>query len=406
MRKLSALVLSFSLTACQGPVPVAQTPAVEPGRQTPASPAMPSAAAAAPISAQPGPQQPANLSLKGRILMPSGVTQQKNGILMPSGIVVPSGILMPSGLTSGFQTLQQRPPEVPYTHVVFRIEILDAQGHLVQSGSSDPTGQFGSTLPRRLIDYQILVEAEAYPDFEMSARVSNAEDPDVASIYIEIGPRSTAIDLIFDQLQEGEHTARDLPLGNFERVPELVREVDQLEKALIPVLGLRPLGDLGGDPGVQPVIRRSLENLDALVAMHPELLHSGYPTSSPSGAPGEQMPGAPGTIYGPPPSSGGGGLPGPGGPGGSGGPGGLGGPGGGGAGSFSGPSEDLEIETSIEGLGLDEFQVNSTTAGEQGAPVLARDSDGDFVVVWQSNDSSDNGIFAQRYDSLGLSLGG
>ncbi|HEY9842277.1 MAG TPA: hypothetical protein V6D23_17575, partial [Candidatus Obscuribacterales bacterium] len=324
MRKLSILLLSLSFTACQGPVPVTQPKAVQPETHSPSSPSLPSPAAAPQISALPGPQQPANLSLKGRILMPSGVTQQKNGILMPSGIVVPSGILMPSGLTSGFQTLQQRPPEVPYTHVVFRIEILDQQGHLVQSGSSDPTGQFGFTLPRQLIDYQILVEAEAYPDFEMSARASNSEDPDVALLYVEIGPRSTAIDLIYAQLQEGEHTARNLPLGNFERVPELVHEVDQLEKALIPVLGLRPLGDLGGDPGVLPVIRRSLENLDALVAMHPELLHSGYPLSSPSGAPEGQMPGAPGTIYGPPPASGGGGLLGPGGSGGSGGPGGLG----------------------------------------------------------------------------------
>ena len=54
-----------------------------------------------------------------------------------------------------------------------------------------------------------------------------------------------------------------------------------------------------------------------------------------------------------------------------------------------------------------EFQVNSTTSGDQVFPALSHDDDGDFVVVWVSprpNDDPD-GIFGQRYSSSGAPLG-
>jgi hypothetical protein len=47
-----------------------------------------------------------------------------------------------------------------------------------------------------------------------------------------------------------------------------------------------------------------------------------------------------------------------------------------------------------------EFQVNSYTTGAQVGPAIAGDVDGDFVVVWTSDDQdgSDTGIFGQRFD--------
>jgi hypothetical protein len=54
-----------------------------------------------------------------------------------------------------------------------------------------------------------------------------------------------------------------------------------------------------------------------------------------------------------------------------------------------------------------EFQVNTFTTGNQGSPAVAADADGDFVVVWRSNnqDGSENGVFAQRFTSAGAGAG-
>jgi hypothetical protein len=55
----------------------------------------------------------------------------------------------------------------------------------------------------------------------------------------------------------------------------------------------------------------------------------------------------------------------------------------------------------------DPFQVNSYTTGHQRQPSLASDADGNFVVTWHSvgQDGSGAGIFAQRFDREGTSLG-
>jgi hypothetical protein len=55
-----------------------------------------------------------------------------------------------------------------------------------------------------------------------------------------------------------------------------------------------------------------------------------------------------------------------------------------------------------------EFQVNTWTKGAVTDPALAMDSAGDFVVTWSAygEDGSGWGVYAQRYDSLGLALGG
>jgi hypothetical protein len=54
-----------------------------------------------------------------------------------------------------------------------------------------------------------------------------------------------------------------------------------------------------------------------------------------------------------------------------------------------------------------EFQVNTYTTGYQYDPRVAVHSDGDFVVVWESGgqDGSSAGIFGQRYDSAGSAQG-
>jgi len=55
-----------------------------------------------------------------------------------------------------------------------------------------------------------------------------------------------------------------------------------------------------------------------------------------------------------------------------------------------------------------EFRVNTYTTSDQGFPSVASDSAGNFVIAWESysQDGSGNGIFAQRYTSAGVPLGG
>jgi hypothetical protein len=54
-----------------------------------------------------------------------------------------------------------------------------------------------------------------------------------------------------------------------------------------------------------------------------------------------------------------------------------------------------------------ELQVNTFTTNNQAGAAIAMASDGSFVIAWQSfgQDGSDNGIFAQRYDSGGARQG-
>ena len=54
-----------------------------------------------------------------------------------------------------------------------------------------------------------------------------------------------------------------------------------------------------------------------------------------------------------------------------------------------------------------EFRVNSYTMGWQSAPSVGIDTDGDFVISWQSNgqDGSYYGIYAQRYNANGMPQG-
>lgn len=55
-----------------------------------------------------------------------------------------------------------------------------------------------------------------------------------------------------------------------------------------------------------------------------------------------------------------------------------------------------------------EFRVSTTTTGDQSAPTVAMDSAGDFVVAWTSSgqDGSGSGIYAQRFIASGAKQGG
>ncbi|WP_445630825.1 beta strand repeat-containing protein [Nostoc sp. DSM 114167] len=53
-----------------------------------------------------------------------------------------------------------------------------------------------------------------------------------------------------------------------------------------------------------------------------------------------------------------------------------------------------------------EFQVNTNTNGNQLNSTVAIDADGDFVISWESQDGSGSGIYAQRYNSSGVAVGG
>ena len=52
-----------------------------------------------------------------------------------------------------------------------------------------------------------------------------------------------------------------------------------------------------------------------------------------------------------------------------------------------------------------EFRVNTFTGGYQDSATVAMDADGDFVVTWSSNDGSNSGIYAQRYNAAGVARG-
>ncbi|MCA3272608.1 MAG: putative Ig domain-containing protein [Roseomonas sp.] len=52
-----------------------------------------------------------------------------------------------------------------------------------------------------------------------------------------------------------------------------------------------------------------------------------------------------------------------------------------------------------------EFRVNTTTLNSQSAPAVAMDADGDFMVTWESPDGSSDGVYAQRFNAAGIAVG-
>ncbi|MFO1006645.1 MAG: DUF2341 domain-containing protein [Planctomycetaceae bacterium] len=58
------------------------------------------------------------------------------------------------------------------------------------------------------------------------------------------------------------------------------------------------------------------------------------------------------------------------------------------------------------GVGGDEFQVNTTTWGDQMASAIGVSADGSFVIAWEGNGPGDSsGVFAQRFDANGTKDG-
>jgi len=62
------------------------------------------------------------------------------------------------------------------------------------------------------------------------------------------------------------------------------------------------------------------------------------------------------------------------------------------------------FDANCEPMG-DEFQINTTTAGNQTEPAVAMDASGNFVVVWHGPGVTEEDIFARRFDSNGQHLG-
>lgn len=58
----------------------------------------------------------------------------------------------------------------------------------------------------------------------------------------------------------------------------------------------------------------------------------------------------------------------------------------------------------LSGIALDDAFVVSAQASDQINPDIAMDADGDFVITWQEY-LGDWGIFAQRYDAMGIPVG-
>ena len=52
-----------------------------------------------------------------------------------------------------------------------------------------------------------------------------------------------------------------------------------------------------------------------------------------------------------------------------------------------------------------EFQVNTQTLGYQGAPDVSNNASGRFVLVWSTADWGDDGVAARRYDAAGAAIG-
>jgi len=52
-----------------------------------------------------------------------------------------------------------------------------------------------------------------------------------------------------------------------------------------------------------------------------------------------------------------------------------------------------------------EFRVNTITIGDQRYPAVAMQSNGAFVITWQSPDSNLDGVFARQYNSAGQPIG-
>jgi len=78
--------------------------------------------------------------------------------------------------------------------------------------------------------------------------------------------------------------------------------------------------------------------------------------------------------------------------------------------STSGDGSDRGIfgrQFDANGVGTQEFRVNSYTTERQQRPAVSADADGNFIVVWQSRgqDGAGYGIYAQRYNASGLAQG-
>lgn len=226
-RRVSGLLLAGLVAACSG-----TPPGNGPGATKPAASASPSTSPGARPSAVPAasPALAGTLSLKGHILMPSGLQQSSAGILMPSGILLPSGILMPSG----FQTQSEATGSVGYSKVRFKILAYDQDSGALQAETvSDEQGAYvlslltaGSRLrlqAQALKVEQLVLEAVA----DLPAKASG-------TLTRNLSVRTTAALLLAEALK-AERT--EVPVSTVQNDQAFSASVAQVSAALTQKLG-------------------------------------------------------------------------------------------------------------------------------------------------------------------------
>ncbi len=76
---------------------------------------------------------------------------------------------------------------------------------------------------------------------------------------------------------------------------------------------------------------------------------------------------------------------------------------------WEGPGDGVDLfmqRFDRNGVAVDmQTPVNGTTTGDQELAAVAMDDAGNFVVVWQAADANGLGVFAQRFDAAGLTIG-
>lgn len=233
------LVSACILTACAAP-PAVNSPANQ--TQTPVPEVKPTPVAASLDGV-------ARLDLKGSVLLPSGVRQDKAGILLPSGVLLPSGILLPSGFHS-----QAAETASAFSDVIFQIKVYDqTSGELLAETYSDGSGAY--LLKDLPAGAKLRIEAQAVNlDTLVLQALADLPTTGVTDPVRNISSKTTAAVLLAQELG-GEV---DVPSSSLQNSQLLAPNLDTVAEAVDSHLGLR-------------VIRRLADILDELKSLISEV---------------------------------------------------------------------------------------------------------------------------------------
>ena len=203
--------------------------------------------------------------LQGQILMPSGLQQEKSGLLMPSGILIPSGILMPSG----FQALQasdspQRYNNIPFSLRVYRVD----SGQLVAQSESDGQGAYLLSDLLTGVELRIIAEARALPELVFQAFATLPETPEYP-LSRNLTLRTTAAVLLAENAKENGQTLVASNVQNEDAFSVLLEPVEQELKNKLGRTKIGSLNDLLDDSAA------FLARLREILLQSPNLTRSG-----------------------------------------------------------------------------------------------------------------------------------